>query len=98
MIVAKEIVEVNSFSIVCKFNNGEVRKLEVDKIFADKLNDTYIQKILTKAVFDSVKIGDFGQLYWENVAQMKDLDGSMISCEYDMSPEFVYYDSNPVNC
>lgn len=96
MIVPKEILRVESFTIVCKFNNGEVRKLEVDKVFANKLDDVYIWKVLTQPVFDLVKIGEFGQLYWENVAQMKDLDGSMIPCEYDMSPEFVYHNSTSI--
>ena len=96
MIAAKEIIEVSLFSVVCKFNNGEIRKLDVEKNFADKIEDAYVHNILTKAVFGSVKIGEIGQLYWENAAQMRDLDGKLVLCEYDMSPEFVYHNSTRI--
>ena len=91
-----EIVEIDSFSIICTFTNGEVRKLEIDKILEAKKEDLYVKKILTPIVFNSVKIGELGQLYWENIAQMKDENGNFKPCEYDMSPEFVYYNSNSI--
>jgi len=97
MIVAKEIIEIDSFSITCKFTNGEVWLINVGKLFANKTDDIYAQKILNKSIFDSVKIGEMGQFYWENVAQMKDYGGQTIPCEYDMSPEFVYHNSTPTN-
>ena len=93
MLKLKEIVEINFFSIICKFTNGEVRKLEIDKILEAKKEDLYVKKILMPVVFNSVKIGELGQLYWDNVAQIKDENGILRPCEYDMSPEFVYYNS-----
>ena len=96
MIVAKEIIEVSPYFVICKFNNGEVRKLDVNKVFAERQNDAYAKKILNPSIFKSVKIGEFGQLYWENMAQIKDLNGQLIQCEYDMSPEFIYHNSTHI--
>ena len=91
MIKAQEIVAIESFSIICRFNNGEIKRLEVDKVLP--INDERVSKILHKEVFDSVKVGAFGQLFWENIAEIKDEMGNVIVCEYDLSPEFVYYNS-----
>jgi len=91
MIKAQEIVAIESFSIICKFNNGEVKKLDVDKVLP--ANDEFAQKILNTSTFNSVRVGSLGQLYWENSAEMKDEKGNIIPCEYDLSPEFVYYNS-----
>lgn len=91
MIKAQEIVSIESFSIVCKFNNGEVKRLDVDKVLPS--DDVFAQKILDQSIFSSVRIGNLGQLYWENVAVMEDEMGNIIPCEYDLSPEFVYHNS-----
>jgi len=96
MIVPKEIVKIEGFSLLCKFNNGELRELDVKKVLAHKEDDEYVNRILTPTVFPSVKIGEIGQLLWENVARMQDYDGKWIPCEYDMSPEFVYHNSTVV--
>ena len=43
--------------------------------------------------YKAAKIGSFGEIYWENVGEMKDYDGTIIACAYDISPEFAYYHS-----
>lgn len=62
------------------------------------LKGKYANKILNnEAVFKSALIGDFGEIYWANVAEITDLNGNKTPCEYDMSPEFVYQNSTLLN-
>ena len=88
MIKAVEILKIDFYTIICKFNNGEVKKIEVDKVLST--SDPYYAKVLNTEIFKTVKIGQQGQLYWQNVAQIKELDGTYTACEYDISPEFLY--------
>jgi hypothetical protein len=48
-------------------------------------------------IYKAAKIGSFGEIYGEEIAEMKDYDGSIIPCNYDMSPEFVYQNSTKIN-
>ncbi|RRO17775.1 hypothetical protein [Flavobacteriaceae bacterium 14752] len=62
------------------------------------IKDQYISKIIeNEDIFKKVEIGNYGQILWHNVAYMKDLDGNKIPCEYDISPEFAYIHSKPIN-
>lgn len=88
-------IEFNeSNQIICHFDNNELRVLDLSNL----INDKYINKILSdENVFKSAKIGEFGELFWHNSAEMKDLNGNIIPCEYDISPEFAYYNSKPLD-
>ena len=93
MIKPIEIIEIQPFFLTFKFNNGEVKKLFVEPILKNESNQLIAEKILKADFFKQVKIGDLGQIYWQNAAFMKDENGNTISCEYDMSPEFIYHNS-----
>ncbi len=90
MIKAIEILECKPYYLICKFNNGEVKRLQCEIFLQSESNKIYTEKILNEAVFSTAKIGALGQVYWDNVAEMKDENGVSMVCEYDLSPEFVY--------
>ena len=56
----------------------------------------FTQKILSPVVFKKALIGSFGEITWQGEGEMKDLQGKILSCEYDISPEFAYYNSKEV--
>jgi Protein of unknown function (DUF2442) len=95
MLRPKEIVAINDFKITFKFNNEEVGIIDLEKVLPRK--DRFSEKILNPEIFNQVKIGFLGQFYWENMAEMKDEKGKIISCEYDLSPEFIYHHSFKFN-
>ena len=97
MLKVNKIVEVKPFYIICQFNTGEVKKLIVDDLLAKQKNVSYLSNVINAAVFAKVKIGEFGQLYWENAAEMKDEKGKSFVCEYDMSAEFIYNNAVKIN-
>ena len=84
----------DNFVIRCKFDNGEIRDVDI-KTLLDK-NGKYAHKVFDKSVFKKVKLGKFGQLYWEGIAEMKDLNREIIPAEYDICPDFAYMNSIPV--
>jgi len=84
-----QILSVAPYYIVCQFNNGEIKKIDVTSCL-DK-NNIYVKTILTENVFKTAKIGELGQIFWDNIAEMKDENNNTIKCEYDLSPEFVYH-------
>lgn len=83
------------FKILCTFKNGENRLFNVEQSLAK--NKKYTNKILSQDVFNEVKVGSLGELYWDGVAEMKDLHDNMISCEYDICPDFVYINSELID-
>ncbi len=86
-----EFVENNQ--IICFFESGEVRLLDLSSV-----RDKYIDKILgDKKILMSAKIGVFGELYWDKMAEIRELNGNITPCEYDLSPEFIYANSQAVS-
>lgn len=93
MIKAVEIINVNPYNVVCKFNNGEVRQINLEKIILESNSFVNKQKLLDPPFFKQAAIGNLGQLYWANAASFKDENGKNINCEFDLSPEFIYHNS-----
>ena len=86
-----KIIFLTEYKLHCFFNNGEERLLDVPAILKDK----YAKKIMNEHIFKKAKVGDLGEIYWEGIGEIKQLDGSLTPCNYDMSPEFVYINSKP---
>lgn len=88
-----KIIFQDPFKILCWFENGEKRIVDLEEIL-DK-NNKYGKKIFEGNTFKQVQIDPFGGLYWDGIAEMKDWDGNTIPCEYDVSPELIYMKSTP---
>ena len=82
------------FKILCYFNNGEQRILDLKQALNPK--QKYTKKVFDQKVFNQAKIGSFGEIFWEGIAEMKDLNGNVIPCEYDICPDFAYLNSKPI--
>jgi hypothetical protein len=93
----RKIVDVKAlkpFILRCTFDNGQVRDLYLEK-HIDK-NGKYSQNIFNELVFKTVSVGENGELFWKDISEIKELDGSISSCEYDISPDYAYLKSEPV--
>ena len=91
----KEIINISvqePYKILCFFNNGEQKILDLEKVLNPE--QKYARKIFIKKVFKQAKIGTFGEIYWDGIAEMKDLNGNIIPCEYDICPDFAYLNSS----
>ncbi|MDP4680282.1 MAG: DUF2442 domain-containing protein [Cyclobacteriaceae bacterium] len=87
-----DIEPLESFHLLCVFENGERKVLNLNEAL-DKSNK-YVSKILTKEIFTQAKVGALGQIYWDGIAEIKNLEGKWEPCEYDISPDFAYFHSS----
>jgi hypothetical protein len=88
MLKITHISLLSNFMIRCVFNTGEERMFDLKKALS--IEDPFVKKILRPEVFEKVKIGEFGQLYWQNIGEIRELNDTVSPCDYDISPEFVY--------
>ena len=94
MIKAVEILEIIPFKVVCKFNTGEIKQIELASMIKNSNQYVNKKKLLEEAFFKQASIGVFGELYWKNAAYFRNENNELIPCEYDLSPEFIYYNSD----
>jgi hypothetical protein len=91
MVKVTHIEIVDSHTILCVFSTNERRLLDIHKVLDPE--NRLVKKVLQPATFKQAKIGEFGEILWENAGEIRELDGSVSSCEYDISPEFAYHHS-----
>jgi len=92
MIRITEIIEHTSYSLICKFNNGVVKKLDILPIIENHKHLEGVQKLLNEPVFNSVRIGEFGEIVWDKIVKNSHT-GEDSYWDYDISPEFAYENS-----
>ena len=92
MIKLTEIISVQPYQLMFRFSRNEVKLFAMETLLKNGIPHVNTEKLLLPDVFCKAKIGELGQLYWNNVATMKQ-GNTTIACEYDISPEYVYYNS-----
>ena len=92
MLRITEIIENTSYSLVCKFNNGVVKKLDILPIIENQKHLEGVQTLLNESVFNTVRIGEFGEIVWDKIVK-NSRAGEVKYWDYDISPEFAYENS-----
>ena len=90
----EQIIIKQPYQLICVFNNKEKRLLDLRDVLDE--TDKYAGKVFNLSTFNQVKIGELGELYWEDLAEMKNLKGELIECAYDISPDLAYMKSQPL--
>ena len=84
MYTITQIIDIKPYQIAAKFNTGEIRTINfaplIEKFPALKNPDT----------FKKARIDDYPTICWDNLALIRELDGTVISCPLDFSPETLY--------
>ena len=86
MIRVTEIIDKSPYSLLCKFNDGAVKKVDILPLIEDHKHLKGVERLLNKAVFDNVRIGEFGEIVWDRIVQTID-NGEEIYWDYDISPQ-----------
>ncbi len=87
------ITKVEPFKIFCIFDGIENRMIDFSPILQDEV-DTFYSKLKDEQIFKQVKLDPISKtIYWENLASMKDYDGSIKACELDFDPTVLYQQS-----
>ena len=75
------------------FDNGDERILDLKEV----INDKYREKILSPDIFTQAQIGSFGEIFWKDMGEIRNLNGELEPCDYDISSDFAYMKSAPNN-
>lgn len=85
-----KISNIENTSLSLLFDNDEEKSLNLEAIFDDK----FALKILSDySLLQKAEIGEFGEIFGKDAAEIVGLDGKTEKCNYDISPEFAYYHS-----
>jgi hypothetical protein len=87
MFKVKKIIEVSPYSIVCELNNGITKKIDILPLIEKHSNFNGIDQLKNKAIFESVAIGEMGEIFWSNIITTQNNE----KWNYDISPEFIFY-------
>ena len=86
-----QIIDIKFYQIDAKFNTGEIRTIN----FSPLIETFTVLK--NPEVFLKAKIDDYPTISWDDLAQIRELDGTVIKCPLDFSPETLYQLSTSQN-
>lgn len=87
MFKVKKIIEVKPYSIVCELNNGILKRLDILPLIEKHSNFKGIDQLKDKTTFESVAIGEMGEIFWKNIITIEKNE----KWNYDISPEFIFH-------
>ncbi|OJV18442.1 MAG: hypothetical protein BGO21_23125 [Dyadobacter sp. 50-39] len=92
----EEILSVEPFIIKSLWTDGQVRVMDFGKFLAEyNGNDkSPFGKILQPEIFIQAKT-DGRTILWENMTEMEDYDGKLISAPLDFCPDVLFQHSTP---
>ena len=90
-----KIEKVEGYKVICVFDSTELRSVDFNKMIEQNTQSNFIQKLKDINTFNMVRLDPVAKtLYWENLAQMRDYDGTVKPCELDFDPNVLYELSN----
>lgn len=92
----KEILSVKPFVITSLWTDGEVRVTDFAEFLAgyEGNAESLFGKVLQPETFIQAKT-DGRTIYWENLTEMEDYDGSLIAGPLDFCPDVLFQYSTP---
>ena len=94
-----KIEKVNGFKIQCMFNNGESRRLDFEKIFADwQVSENDLEfRLLDKNEFKKVGLRNY-TLSWPNLElKIRNEEGKLEKHPYEIAPEVLFQLSEKID-
>jgi hypothetical protein len=89
MIRVTEIIEKTPYYLLCEFNDGSVKKLDILPLINDHIQLKGVETLLNEAVFKNVRIGELGEIVWDRIVRTMN-NGVETNWDYDISPEYAY--------
>jgi hypothetical protein len=80
----KEIISVEPFKVVCLYNTGERREIDLKEMLESyAATSAFFKPLLNPEYFKTVKLDSYGTLSWDN--------------EIDFCPDVLYQNSKPIS-
>ena len=90
MLKISHINLLEDYTILCTFNNGITKAIDILPLMEKHKHLSGIEKLKEKNVFSKARIGMFGEIVWDKVIRIADSKENEM-WDYDISPEFVFY-------
>lgn len=91
-----KIVNIEPYVVICLFNNGTVRQLDIKPLIENHKNLKGADKLLNESIFRQVRIGKTGELLWKKVIEETDSNNNTTLWDFDISPEFFFQNSKEI--
>ncbi len=89
-----QIIDVQPFSIKCKWTNGEIRLVDFLSFQKNIGGGKVFEKIMQPEIFKQVKLDEISHtLYWADMLPYRDYDGSTKIGALDFCPDVLYFQS-----
>jgi hypothetical protein len=89
MIRITDIKVTPPYNLICRFNSGDIKQLDVLPIIKQHKHLIGVEKLLNEEVFKKVRIGEFGEIVWDKIV-ITEHNGEQICWDYDISPEYAF--------
>ena len=90
MLKISHINLLEDYTILCTFNNGITKAIDILPLMEKHKHLSGIEKLKEKNVFSNARIGMFGEIVWDKIIRFSN-SGKDEMWDYDISPEFVFY-------
>lgn len=87
MIKIKKIIKISPYSIICQFDSDVKKKIEILPLLENHAHLNGINQLKNIDLFCEAAVGDMGEIFWKDIIISK----SNLKWNYDISPEYVYY-------
>lgn len=84
------------YFLLCRFNTGVTKKLDIFPLIKNHENLTGIEKLLDRKTFSKVRIGEAGEIVWEKIITTVYCGEEQV-WDYDISPEFAFENASIIN-
>ena len=92
MLRVTQISVIPNYNLICKFNSGEIKKLDVLPLIKRHWHLTGVECLLNEDIFKNARIGQFGEILWKKIVKTA-YNNEVLYWDYDISPEFAYQNS-----
>ena len=89
MIRVEKIISIKPYQLTCKFNDGVIKTIDVEKLLIAQKHLNGIDKLFQEDIFMKVHVGNFGEIVWDGIINTFHND-KILNWDYDISPEFAY--------
>ena len=86
-----KVLDVKNYTVKTLWNDGQIRTIDLMDFLLQqsKKTESSYSQLLDTTVFNAVKC-DGTTLYWDNLIEYTDYDGSIKKGSLDIAPEFLY--------
>ncbi len=91
MLKVIKIISTEPYTIKAKFSSNEIRRINLSPLLEK------FPVLKEPTIFSKAKLDDYPTISWDNLASIRELDGTVNTCALDFSPEMLYHLSEPEN-